>query len=103
VSVAQRNPAEGGGGSSWSLADLLITPMSCTTASDESCNFAAANEVANTIRASSKFTKYCCRDYSVWENTQTKEMSLVKGMGSAGYGWTQIKSNLCCEEAEAMT
>ena len=30
-------------------------------------------------------------------------MSIVKGMGTAGYGWRFEKGDMCCEEAEAMT
>ncbi|MCY7349014.1 MAG: hypothetical protein LH614_22720 [Pyrinomonadaceae bacterium] len=103
VSVAQRNPTEGGGGSFWQTADLILSPMPCTLVSDDSCTFAAATASADTIRASGKFTGYCCRDYSVWKNTATGEKSIVKGSGSAGFGWMFEKGSLCCEEAEAIT
>lgn len=103
VSVAQRNPNEGGGGSFWQTADLIQNPMPCTLISDDSCTFAAATTSAETIRASSQFANYCCRDYSVWQNTATGEKSIVKGSGSAGFGWMFEKGNLCCEEAEAIT
>lgn len=103
ISVAKKNPTEGGGGSFWVLADEIMTPMACTTAGDDSCTFADANASAATIRASSKFKNYCCRDYSVWENTTSGEQSVVKGMGSAGYGWRFVKGELCCEEAEELT
>lgn len=99
VSVAKQNPTEGGGGSFHFTADRIMGGLPCTTVGDESCTFDKANEVATKIRASSQFANYCCRDYSVWKNTQTGEMSVVKGMGSAGFGWQFEKGNLCCEEA----
>ncbi len=102
VSVARQNPTEGGGGSFWQTADLIQTPMPCTLVSDDSCTFAQANTSADTIRASGKFNNYCCRDYTVWQNTATGERSVVKGSGSAGFGWIQEKNSLCCEEAETI-
>jgi hypothetical protein len=103
VSVAKRNPTEGGGGGFWVLADIILTPMNCTTASDDSCTFAAAEATATVIRASDKFTNYCCKEYWVWENSQTKDKAVVKGTGSAGFGWSNIAGPMCCEEAEKMT
>jgi hypothetical protein len=103
ISVAKVNPTEGGGGGFWETADLIQTPTPCTRVSDNSCTFAAANAAANAIRASNKFADYCCKDYSVWQNTQTREMSVVKGSGSAGFGWQFEDGPMCCEEAEAIT
>jgi hypothetical protein len=99
ISVAKENPGFGGGGSSWQTADLIISSLDCTK--NDSCTFSAAEASAATVRASSRFLSYCCRDYSVWKNTQSGEMSVVKGMGSAGFGWQFEKGNLCCEEAAA--
>jgi hypothetical protein len=96
ISVAKINPTEGGGGSFWQTADLLTSPLACTV--ENSCTFATAQDAATKVRPSSSFSKYCCRDYSVWKNTQTGEFTIVKGQGSAGFGW-QFE-NLCCEEAE---
>lgn len=51
-----------------------------------------------------EFFNYCCRDYSVWENTQTRARSVVVGkFGTAGLGWILLKTDLCCEEAEALS
>jgi hypothetical protein len=103
VSVAKRNPTEGGGGGFWVLADEIITPMNCTTITNETCTFAAANKTADIIRASDRFSNYCCKDYYVWKYTPTGEMSVVKGTGSAGFGWDNVGGPFCCEEAEKMT
>lgn len=98
ISVAKENPGFGGGGSSWQTADLLTSPLACTV--ENSCTFAAAQDSASKVRTSSSFSKYCCRDYSVWKNSQTGEFTIVKGQSSAGFGWQFEKGNLCCEEAE---
>jgi hypothetical protein len=103
VSVAKRNPTEGGGGGFWVLADEILTPLNCTTSADETCTFAAAEATAKIIRASDKFTNYCCKEYWVWENSQSKDKAVVKGTGSAGFGWSNIAGPMCCEEAEKMT
>ncbi len=101
ISIAKQNPAEGGGGSFFQTADMLTSGLSCSKISDNNCTFAQAMEVANSVRGSSQFANYCCRDYSVWKNTQSGEMSIVKGQGSAGFGWQFEKGDLCCEEAES--
>lgn len=103
ISVAKTNPSEGGGGSSWQTADLIQSPAACTRDVDD-CTFAAATAAANTIRASDKFASYCCRDYSVWRNSSTGEMTAVVGKQStAGFGWMLEKADLCCEEAAALS
>lgn len=102
VAVAKQNPAEGGGGSAWDYGDLIVSPLACG-ASDNSCTFDAANASAAIVRASDRFFNYCCRDYSVWQNTQSGEMSVVKGMGTAGFGWQFVKGQMCCEEAEELS
>jgi len=102
ISVAREYPAVGGLGH-YQIADIIAAPLRCTLPSPHGCTFAEAMAEAEAVRASPKFSNYCCRDYSVWEDTRTKEMSAVKGMGSAGSGWLFVKGNLCCEEAEAMT
>ncbi|MBX7169505.1 MAG: hypothetical protein K1X72_01035 [Pyrinomonadaceae bacterium] len=100
ISIAKENPEFGGGGSSFQTADMLTSGMSCTKLSDNNCTFSQAMDSADKIRASSSFTKYCCRDYSVWKNTQTGEFTITKGQGTTGFGWQFEKGNLCCEEAE---
>ena len=102
VSVAKRNPGEGGGGSFWQTADLILSPSPCTRDAD-ACTFAAATAAASTIRASSGFTNYCCRDFSVWRNSSTGALSVVVGKYSTGgFGSMLEKADLCCEEAEAL-
>lgn len=103
ISVAKENPTYGAGGDYWQTADLIMTPQACTRVTDDSCTFAEADASANVIRASSKFSTYCCRDWNVWRNSATGEMSIVKGSGSAGFGWQFEKGQLCCEDAEKMT
>lgn len=102
VSVATENPTYGGGGSYWEYGDIIIPQVACGSL-DDSCTFEAANATAALIRASSRFSSYCCRDYSVWQNIQSREMSVVKGMGTAGFGWQFVKGQMCCEEAEELT
>lgn len=103
ISVAKENPTYGAGGDYWQTADLIMTPQACTTVTDDSCTFAEADASANVIRASGKFSTYCCRDWNVWRNTATGEMSIVKGSSSAGFGWQFEKGQMCCEEAENLT
>ncbi len=98
ISVAKQNPS--GAGNFYFLVDHIISGTGCTTTG---CTFERAMEVANSVRTSPRFANYCCRDYSVWENTQTGKMSVVLGkFGTAGSGWQLVKSDLCCEEAEAL-
>src|SRR5687768_9626137 len=65
VTVAKKNPTEGPGPGFWTSADLILTGtgMSCVRPGDESCTFAAANAEAAIVRASDKFSNYCCREY----------------------------------------
>jgi hypothetical protein len=105
VAVAKENPTYGGGGGVWSNADLILTGtgMRCVRNIDQSCTFAAATAQAAIIRASSQFFNYCCREYSVWQNSRTRKMSVVVDkFGTAGFGWDKIRGDLCCEEAEAL-
>lgn len=99
VSVAKTNPE--GGLNYYYLANQLFPSAECTR---QGCTFAGANAVAASLRTSSEFFKYCCRDYSVWQNTQTGQMTVVVGkFGTAGLGWRIVKGDLCCEEAEALS
>lgn len=105
VSVAKENPTQGGGGGVWMNADLILTgtPMRCVHIGSLDCTKAEATAEAEVIRASRQFSNYCCREYSVWENSQTGKMSVVVGkFGTAGYGWRLVKGDLCCEEAEEL-
>lgn len=102
ISVAQQNPGEGGTGF-YQTADIIQSPLKCRLPSPNGCTFDEATAEAAVVRASNKFSGYCCRSYSVWENTQTKEISIVSGKGSAGYGSRLVKGDLCCEEAEAVS
>ncbi len=100
ISVAKENPT--GGGNFFYLANFIFPGTAC---SNFGCTFSAATAVANTIRPSSEFFKYCCRDYSVWENSRTGKRSVVVGKfgtASSVEGWSMIKEDLCCEEAEAL-
>ena len=98
ISVAKQNPT--GGGNFFYQADQIFSGTSCTTMG---CTFAEATTIANTLRTSNEFFKYCCRDYSVWENSKTKQRSVVQGkFGNAGGGWNLVKPDLCYEEAQAL-
>ncbi len=98
ITVAKENPTAGG--NFYYLANFIFPGTTCT---NFGCTFAEATAVANTLRPSSEFFKYCCRDYSVWENSSTGARSVVVGkFGTAGYGWRIVKGDLCCEEAETL-
>lgn len=98
ITVAKENPTAGG--NFYYLANFIFPGTTCT---NFGCTFSAATAVANSLRPSSEFFKYCCRDYSVWENSQTGKRSVVVGkFGTAGFGWNIVKADLCCEEAEAL-
>jgi hypothetical protein len=110
VSVAQKNPTEGGGGSFWYSADYVVgdPSLSCTHSWSD-CTFAAANAEKEIVRtsgiASGQFANYCCREYSVWEHGETGKLSIVQGkqLYTSNYPWRLVKPDLCCLEAEAMT
>ena len=98
VTVARENPT--GGENFYYLANQIFPGTNCTTMG---CTFQQATAIATSIRTSPQFSNYCCRDYSVWQNTQTSKMTIVKGkFGTAGFGWQIVKTDLCCEEAEAL-
>jgi WSC domain len=106
VTVAKENPTYGGGGSYWTNADLIITGtgMFCVRNIDQTCTFAAATAEAAIVAASPRFSDYCCRNYSVWKNEQSGKMSIVIGKFSVGNpGWTQVRGDLCCPEAESIS
>lgn len=90
VSIAKENPTGGGNA-------FQIFPGSHWWPT-----FAAAMTEANTLRTSPLFSSYCCREYSVWQNMETRKFSVVVGkFGNPGPGWRFIKGELCCEEAFA--
>ncbi|MBL7725133.1 MAG: hypothetical protein JNK27_13355 [Chitinophagaceae bacterium] len=98
ISVAKENPT--GGGNFYYLANFIFPGTVCT---NFGCTFAEATAAAATLRSSSEFFKYCCRDYSVWENVLTGKRSVVVGkFGTAGIDWRFVKGDLCCEEAEVL-
>ncbi len=99
ISVAKENPTTSGL-SYHELANILFPQTPCTTFG---CSFAEATTIANTLKIKDEFFDYCCRDYSVWENLQTKAKTIVVGkFGTAGLGWVLLKPDLCCEEAESL-
>lgn len=98
ITVARENPT--GGENFFYLANQIFQGIGCTTMG---CTFSEANAIASSLRSSPQFSNYCCSDYSVWQNTQTGKMSVVKGkFGTAGFGWQIVKTDLCCEDAEAL-
>lgn len=100
LSVAQRDPT--GGGNYFSAYETFFGNQGCTQSEPFGCTFAQATALMGKLRPNNKFFDYCCRDYSVWENTQTGSRSVVLGkFGTAGSNWRFVKGNLCCEEAEA--
>lgn len=90
VSVAKENPS--GGGNSF-----VIFP-----GSHRWPTFAQAMAEANSLRTSPIFSSYCCREYSVWQNHETRQFTVVaSNFGNPGMGWRQVTPPLCCEEAFA--
>jgi hypothetical protein len=103
VTVAKDNPANGGGGGAWLIANLLVNPdkMQCL-AINSSCTLAAAQAEAAIVRTSPIFANYCCKDYNVWKNIQTDKFTIVLGSNPPGNGWRFIGGPYCCEDAEAV-
>ncbi|HRG20956.1 MAG TPA: hypothetical protein PLQ57_07985 [Saprospiraceae bacterium] len=100
ISVAKENPTSYGL-SYYELANVIFPQTPCTTFG---CSFSDATSIANGLKVMDEFFDYCCRDYSVWENTQTSAKTVVVGkFGTAGLGWILLKTDLCCEEAEALS
>jgi hypothetical protein len=61
---------------------------------------AEAQAEADVDRLSPRFEQYCCHDYSVWQNNQSGNFTVVVGKnGSPGTGWIFKKGDLCCEDA----
>lgn len=101
LTVAQGNPT--GGGNTFAAYETLLPLSGCTETAPSGCTFAAADALRNSLRFHPKFLDLCCRDYSVWENSQTGKRTVVLGkLGTAGFTWRFVKGQLCCEEAEAL-
>lgn len=93
VVVSQQNPGGSGG-----LSYFEVFP-----GSHQWSTRAEAQAEADADRFSPRFESYCCRDYSVWKNNQTGQLSVVRGQFGPGVGWRDISPRqLCCEEAWAM-
>jgi hypothetical protein len=92
VSVAKENPGSGGGGSTF-----VPFPGSHNWAT-----FQQAMAEANQLRQSPTFSSYCCRENSVWKNTNTGNYTVVTSKyGNPGMGWQFVKGDMCCDEAAA--
>lgn len=102
-------PPQGGGLSEYTPYEIILgrapSGFKDCLNSDPSlgCTFAEANELMEVLRGNDKFFSYCCRDYSVWKDTQTGKMyvALVR-TGTPGSGQEFVKGDLCCEEAEKL-
>ena len=99
IAVAKENPTSPGL-SFYSPASSIFPGTACTSAG---CSFKEATRIANSLRPAPVFSQYCCKDYSVWRQSSTGNLTIVQGkFGTAGEGWTIEKAGLCCEEAEAL-
>lgn len=99
ISVAKENPTTNGL-NFYVLANVIFPQTNCTMFG---CSFADATTVANSLKFENAFFNYCCRDYSVWEESGTGKKTIVVGkFGTAGMGWYLLKADLCCEEAEKL-
>jgi hypothetical protein len=112
LAVAKDNkPPEGGGLSSYvPYETLLEAPPGIKACRDANpmtgCTFDEANVLMEALRPSDVFLDYCCRDYSVWEDTRSTEIDnmsvfLIRS-GTPGLGWALVQGELCCDEAEKM-
>ncbi len=103
VTVAQENPTGKGGSNYWETADLVTGNTNCGRLNSR-CTKAEADAEAVTVRASPRFSDYCCKDYSIWRNSQTNRLSIVLGkFGTAGLGWMFEDGPMCCDQAERLT
>jgi hypothetical protein len=99
ISVAKENPATSGL-NYYQLANVIFPQTNCTTFG---CSFSDATRIANSLKFNEAFFNYCCREYSVWEESGTRKKTIVVGkFGTAGLGWYLLKADLCCEEAEKL-
>lgn len=99
ITVAKENPTSSGL-SFYSAANDIFPGRACTTGG---CSFKEATRIANSLRPSPVFSQYCCKDYSVWRQSSTGNLTIVQGkFNTAGEGWTIEKADLCCEEAETI-
>jgi hypothetical protein len=106
LSVARE---QGGAGTGSGLATYVLYDTylprgtnACIQGEPYGCTYAEATALMESLRGHAKFFDLCCRDYSVWENTDTNKRSVVLGDYSAGIGWRLVRGNLCCEEAEEL-
>jgi hypothetical protein len=99
ISVAKENPTTSGL-NYYVVANVLFPLTPCTSSG---CSFSDATKVANSLKFNDAFSNYCCRDYSVWEQSGTGKKTIVVGkFGTAGVGWFLVRGDLCCEEAETL-
>lgn len=102
LSVAKEH--EGGGKNFYVTYETILgSDGRCTRSDAGGCTFAEANQLMEELRSNEAFFDYCCRDYSVWENTQTDEKSVfLIRTGTPGVDWRFVQGDLCCEEAEEL-
>jgi hypothetical protein len=75
----------------------------CLESEPFGCTFAEATALMEALRGHPRFFDFCCKEYSVWENTQTRKRTVVLGkFGNPGLGWRFVKGDLCCEQAEEL-
>lgn len=92
VVVSQDNPGAAGGSSYY---EVFPGSLSYSTRLE-------AEAEAELDRQSPRFQNYCCHDYSVYQNQQTNNFSVVQGkFGDPGSGWFLKKGGLCCDDAFA--
>lgn len=103
VTVGTQNPTGQGGSTYWEAADRVVGGTNCGRLNSR-CTKAEAEAEAITVRASPRFSDYCCKEYSIWRNSQTNKLSIVVGkFGTAGLGWMFEDGPMCCDQAERIT
>ncbi len=103
VAKEQTGAGTGSGKNSYVPYDTVMGNQGCTETAPYGCTFAEAKVLMEKLRGDRKFFNYCCRDYSVWVNDESRVRSVVAGkFSTGGYGWSLVKGDLCCEEAEEL-
>lgn len=88
MTVAQENPTSFGL-DHFEVADGYVQTFA----------FDAAMSQMNTLREGARYTSACCRTWSVWEQSGTRQLGVMHNATSVAPGWQLAAGDMCCEEA----